>query len=382
MSKSKIVFILVFLLTCYPFAAIADSMHFSTTPVHSPSNSGKWNIGYVQGGEYGDYCDTLLATLDGLIKLGWIDPIDTSQFIGLDAGDVWKILAQKANSSFLRFVGDGFYSADWKSENRKEIKQQLEQRIQAGNSLDLLIAMGTWAGQDLSKSKLDIPVIVMCTSNPVAAGIIKSPKASGKKNLHAQFDPTFHERQIKYFHLTVPFKKLGIIFEDTDVGKSYAGFSSVEKAAKENGFDLVVCHAQSDIPDTTQCEKEYLDCVDNLATKIDALYVTAHGGVNAHTIPLIVEKTIRYSIPTFSQYGSKDVEKGLLISLSRTSYKKVGMFEAAIIANVLNGANPGDLVQVFEEPLQITLNIDTAQHIGYLPTADVIAAADKIFHSR
>ncbi|MCG8552734.1 MAG: hypothetical protein MI799_20205 [Desulfobacterales bacterium] len=382
MLKSKIVFILVLFCIFYPFAAIAGSMNVSTKPVHSPSKSGKWNIGYVQGGEYGDYCDTLLATLDGLIQLGWIGPLDTNQLRGLDAGAVWKILTQKADSPFLHFVEDGFYSADWKSENRKKITDQLAQRIQAGNSFDILIAMGTWAGQDLSQSDMDTPVIVMSTSNPVATGIIKSPNASGKKNIHAQLDPTFQERQIKYFSETVSFKKLGIIFENTDVGKSYAGLRSVKKTAKEKGFDLVVCHAQSDIPDTSQCEKEYLACVDNLSTKIDALYVTAHGGVTDRTIPVIVEKTIRYSIPTFSQYGSKDVEKGLLVSLSRTSYKKVGMFEAAIIANVLNGANPGDLVQVFEEPLQISLNIDTAQHIGYLPTAGVIAAADKIFHSR
>ena len=72
---------------------------------------------------------------------------------------------------------------------------------------------------------------------------------------------------------------------------------------------------------------------------------------------------------------------GLLMSFSRTSFKKVGLFQAAIMANVFNGAKPGDLDQVFEEPLNISLNLNTAEIIGYIPSAAVIAAADEIYYN-
>jgi hypothetical protein len=67
------------------------------------------------------------------------------------------------------------------------------------------------------------------------------------------------------------------------------------------------------------------------------------------------------------------------MSLSRKDFEKIGLFQAAIMANVFNGANPGDLVQVFEEPLSISLNLDAASNIGYMPSADIIAAAEMLF---
>lgn len=383
MSKFKILLLTISFLFIFSFPLIAGDKRFSTSPIHSPSKYKKWRIGYFQGGEYADYRDTLLATIDGLIELGWIEPFNTAQFIKDDVQTIWEYLAKKIESDYLTFVNDGFYSAAWKTENRSTVTEQLVKRVQDKNDFDILFAMGTWAGQDLSNSPITTNIIVMSTSNPVVAGIIKSPFDSGKKNLHAQIDPTFHERQIKYFHEIIQFDSLGIIFENSETGKSYAGLASAQKVAKESGFDLVTCFAVSDIADISQCEQEYLNCIDRIAReKIDALYVTAHGGVTDQSIKSIVEKTHHYNIPTFSQYGTKEVEKGLLISLSRIDFKKVGLFEAAIISNVLNGAAPGDLVQIFKEPLHISINIDTAQRISYLPSADVIAAADIIFKNQ
>ena len=60
----------------------------------------------------------------------------------------------------------------------------------------------------------------------------------------------------------------------------------------------------------------------------------------------------------------------------------MGLFQAAIMANVFNGAQPGDLAQVFEEPLNISLNMGTAERIGYIPSATVIAAADILYQRK
>ena len=370
----------IVILLAFSYTALAGDISYSTKPVHSPSESKKWRIGYLQGGEYIDYKETLIATVEGLMELGWILYVDTQRFADLDAETIWKELADKCQSDYVCFVKDAFYNAGWQSDRRQSVANAISQRIQKNGDIDLIFAMGTWAGQDLSKLPLDTNVLVMTASDPVAAGIIKSPYDSGAKNLHAHTDPTIYERQIRLFHEITQFKKLGIIFEDSLAGRSYAGLASAERVSKELGFDIVACSAVSDIPDRHKCEQEYLDCIDKIASEIDALYISVHGGVTDNSIPTIVERSKRHRIPTFSQSGSKEVEKGFLMSLSRISFKKVGLFQAAIIANIFNGAKPGDLVQVFEEPLNILLNIDTSQSIGFLPSADFIAAADILCH--
>lgn len=382
MSKFKILLLTISFLFIFSFPLIAGDKRFSSSPIHSPSKYKKWRIGYFQGGEYADYRDTLLATIDGLIELGWIEPFNTAQFIKDDVQTIWEYLAKKIESDYLTFVNDGFYSAAWKTENRSTVTEQLVKRVQDKNDFDILFAMGTWAGQDLSKSNIDTNILVMSSTDPVVAGIIKSSHDSGNKNIHVQIDPTFHARQIKYFYEVMQFEKLGIIFENSKAGKSYAGISSAEDVSKKYGFELVTCHALSDSADISQCEREYLDCIDQLSTKVDALYISAHGGVNDNSIKTITQKTNQYKIPTFSQSGPKEIEQGILLTLARIDFYKLGLFEAAILANVLNGASPGDLVQIFEEPLHIALNIDTARQIGYLPSADVIAAADMIFRTK
>lgn len=359
--------------------AFTDDTNYGTSP-KPPSANQKWRIGYLQGGEYVDYRRTLLATVEGLMGLGWIKPVDLSSLSDTDVETIWKWLAQKSPSDYLEFVGDAFYSAGWDAKLREEVVGDLYDRTQKKDDIDLIIAMGTWAGQDVVKKGLNTKVLVMSASDPVASGIIKSAHDSGAKNLHAHVDPTLFERQIRLFREFVRFRKLGIILENSVTGRSYAGIESAERVARELGFEIVTCFAVSDIPDTEKCEKAYLACVDNIAAKVDALYVTLHGGVSDNSIPFVVQRAFDHRLPTFSQSGSHEVEKGLLMSMSRNSFKKVGLFHAAIMAKVFNGAKPGELDQVFEEPLSIALNLSTAKIIGYMPSAAAIAAADEIYH--
>ncbi|GAB6907488.1 ABC-type uncharacterized transport system, periplasmic component [Desulfosarcina cetonica] len=357
----------------------AADTKYNTEPIHSVSPSKKWRIGYLQGGDYIDYKRTLLATVKGLADLGWMPAIDTDMLETLSVQEIWTWLAHHANSDYIDFVGDGFYCENWDSARRTSIVKDIIERLQRSGDIDLIMAMGTWAGQDLSTAPVDTPVIVMTASDPLAAGIIQSVTESGRKNLHVYIDPTLIERQLRLFHEIIRFKKLGLIYEDTAAGRSYAGVAIAEKLSSELGFNIVSCIALSDIPDIGQSEQEYLQCIHNISLNIDAFFTTVHSGVNEKTIPMIAEQLNRLRTPTFSQSGAEEVEKGILMSLSRNTFKGLGKFEAMTIAKVFNGANPGDLVQVFEEPLSISLNLETAKSIGYIPSADIIAATDIFF---
>ena len=145
------------------------------------------------------------------------------------------------------------------------------------------------------------------------------------------------------------------------------------------GFEIVTCHTQSDISDQTIAGQSVVQCFERLAKEADAIYVTLQGGVNTQTIPKLVEIANRHRIPTFSQAGSKGVQYGLLLSISRPSFKPVGLFLAATVAKVLNGAKPRQLDQLFQEPRNIAINLKTAELIGLYLYADVLAAADELY---
>ena len=311
--------------------------------------------------------------------MGWIERTQLPRLNGEETSGLWKWLATEAKSNYLDFVKDAHYNAKWEDDLRVKTVKNLIHRLNSRKDIDLLIAMGTWAGKDLANSKHKTKTMVVSASDAVGAGIIKSVDDSGFNHVHAYVDPFRYQRQVKAFHDMIGFQKLGVTYENTVDGRSYAAIDTVEKVAKERGFEIIRCFAVSDIADVDKKEKEYIDCFRNLTQKADAIYVTVHGGVSARSIPKMVEIANSHRTPTFSQSGSEEVKWGILASLSQAGFKYVGQFHAETFAKVFNGAKPRDLDQIFEEPKKISINLKTAVSIGYDPPVDVLAAADEIY---
>ena len=352
---------------------------FGTAPVLD--NGEKWKVVFYEGGPHVNYYHYLEATILGLMKLGWIEKaeLDKIQSKSKDTRRLWNWLVKSSNSDYLEFVEDGYYSANWDDNQRQENRSRILQSLKPGTDIDLVIAMGTWAGLDLANNEHSVPTIVMSTSDPVESGIIKSAEDSGYDHVHARVDPYRYERQLRIFHDIIKFKKLGIAFEDSIYGRSYSAIDTVEKVAADIGFDVVKCHTKSDISDTDIASDSVVQCFNELSKKVDAIYVTIQGGVNSESIPRLVRIANRNRIPTFSQLGAKEVQQGFLFSISRPGFKPAGLFLSATIAQILNGAKPRQLKQLFEETPSIAINLKTAEIVGLYLYADILAAADTIY---
>ena len=358
-------------------AGAIDEDRFAT---ETTTNGGKkWRIGYYEGGEYLTYQMVLTATIRGLMNLGWVDPMAIPPQEGEQTEQLWRWLAQNIDSDYVEFVPDAHYSANWDDDHHAELSSQVTERLNTTHDIDLLIAMGTWAGKAFANDRHSTPTMVLSTSDPISAGIIRSVEDSGYDHVHAKVDPYRFERQVTVFHEIIGFEKLGIAFEDSVNGRSYAAIDVVEKLSRERGFEVVKCHTQSDITDISVAEQSVVDCFNELSTKVDAIYVTEQGGVTRRSIPKLVEIANRHHIATFSQAGSSDVRFGVLASLSQKGYKYVGEFHARTFAQVFNGASPNQLNQLFEEPPKIAINLKTAELIGFDPPIVLIGAADEIY---
>lgn len=350
---------------------------FSTTP---KTNKGKkWRVGYYEGGEYVDYQKIFTETIKGLMKQGWIEQAHLPLQKGEQTKQLWNWLATEVKSKYLQFVKDAHYSANWDDKLREKTAAAVIKRLNKNKDIDLMIAMGTWAGQDLANNDHSTAIEVMSASDPLAAGIIKTIEDSGYDHVHAQIDPFRYERQVRVFHDMIGFKKIGICYEDSEAGRSYAAIDKVEKVAKERGFQIVRSFTKSDVADTKLAEESVKKAFRALIGKCDAIYVTVQGGVNYRSIPELANIANTYQIPTFSQSGSDEVKYGFLASISQAGFRYIGEYHAEIIAKILNGVKPRKLPQLFEEPPKIAINLKTAEVIGFDPPVDILLAADEIF---
>jgi ABC-type uncharacterized transport system substrate-binding protein len=355
----------------------ANKDNFSIEP--ATNHGKKWRLAYYEGGEYIDYKLTLIATVKGLMEIGWVEYAEFPKVKGEATADIWDWLAKNAKSNYIQFVKDAHYSANWDEKVRKDMAQKIIKRLNHKKDIDLIIAMGTWAGKDLANNLHKTPTMVLTASDAVGAGIVESNEDSGFDHVQAHVDPFRYERQVRIFHDIFKFKKLGVAYENSVNGRSYASIDLIEKVSKERHFDIVRCYTQSDIADQDLAGQSVINCFEKLASKVDAIYVTLQGGVNTKTVPELVRISNDKHVPTFSQSGSEEVKYGFLLSNSTAGFKYVGVFHAESIAKVFNGAKPGELGQVFEGPPKIAINLKTAELIGFDPPMIILGAADEIF---
>jgi ABC-type uncharacterized transport system substrate-binding protein len=313
------------------------------------------------------------------MDLGWMERREIPYQRDKDTKALWAWLATKAKSEFLSFLPSGFYSANWDERKRKGVQRAILDRVRKAKDVHLIIAAGTWAGIDLANDEHATPTIIISTTDPVGAGIIKSTEDSGRDHVWARVDPHRYLRQLKVFHDIVGFRRLGMAYENSVYGRSYAVIDIVDKLAKERGFTVLRCFTKSDISDEIEAGDSVKKCFEQLVESADAIYVTQQRGVNRHTIQTLVQIANSRDVPTFSQFGSREVEAGFLLSMSRPSFKPVGVFLAATMVQILNGAKPRKLKQVFEEEPTIAINLKTAEQIGFYVYADVLAAATEVY---
>jgi ABC-type uncharacterized transport system substrate-binding protein len=364
--------LLLLILLSLSFVSAAQAAEdFPATPALPPGKVIR--LAYLEAGPFPNYPPNLVAFVKGLAGLGWLEHPNIPDFEDpSDARSVWDWLVKNAKSDKLSFVADGFYEEDWDKEKRKTVKAQLVERLNKKKDIDFVIALGTWAGQDMADAQISTPVMVFSASDPLKAGIVKTNEYSGWSHLHARVDPTRYERQVRLFHDIVGYHRLGVVYENTPEGRTYAAIADVEKIAAEIGFEVFSCFSINQTPDLKLANSSVVECHEFLAPKIDALYITNQTGVNDANMPAMMEPLLKRRIPTFSQPGSRLVKLGALMSIAQAGFKYVGEFHGGTAGKIFNGAMPGDSPK-------ISLNLETAKYIGYNPPVEILVAADEIF---
>jgi ABC-type uncharacterized transport system substrate-binding protein len=340
----------------------------------------RWRIGYLEGGAYRDYETVLRATINALADFGWIEPVDLPDADYETHGPLWSFISANVQSEYIEFPSDAFYTSDFNAARRSETRAAVLKRLNQKKDIDLMIAMGTWAGQDLATDDHSVPTIVASTSDPIASGIIDSVEDSGHDHVVARVNPDRYANHVRLFHQIVGFRKLGIVYENSPEGRTFGAVADVERVARDLGFEVVRCFAPFNNVTVPEAEGAVADCYAELAPKVDAVYITVHRGVTPQNMENILAPLNRHKVYTYSMAGSHEVRQGVLMSIAMAGYRASGIYYAELMAEIFHGAKPRDLEQKHVDPPKIALNLKTANIINYDPSFDVLAAADEIYN--
>lgn len=337
-------------------------------------------IGYAESMPYGNYASTLVAILRELERMGW-----TGDLTGMpyhpgqtDTAALWSWLAEHAGSSALEFVADAHVTNLTPGDAAALVK-----RLNDNQDIDLMIVMGTVAGIALATDAHRVPVLVFSCTNPIAAGIVTSETDTGRDHVWAHLDPQRFLRQLSVFHKTFQFRRLGIAYDDSPAGRAIASLPDIEAAAARLGFELVERHvrAPADKNDQQRYEADLSAAWDALSREADAMYIT-YGRWPLDRFSALIQPFLQRRIPTFSQLGPEEVERGALMSIARADMAGIGQFGAVTIASALAGEPLRHLPQVYFDTPSIAWNAATAQAIGYRIPFPALLATDSLYGVR
>jgi len=160
------------ILLAAPQARALERQDFSMVP--TTNDGAPWRVAYIEGGPYSNYYNYLYATIQGLMDLGWIKDTPIPRDDLERTTQLWSWLCKEADSPYIQFLDDAYYTANWDKEARVSVAEKLIRRLNDHRKIDLVIAMGSWAGKDLANDRHRTPTVIMSTSDPVGSGIIKS----------------------------------------------------------------------------------------------------------------------------------------------------------------------------------------------------------------
>lgn len=348
-----------------------------------------FRIGVIQSGNYFAYNDVLISIRDGLVDLGWAEkvplpdkPADPESPFIRDILKAWS-----GNSAFVEFVPEAFVDLNWTEDI--EAPAAMKALLGDASGVDLVISLGTGAGKFVKKlvvaGQVKVPVMVESVSDPIGSGIIVSATDSGSPLVSASFDPDVYDRQIRLFHRVVGFKRLGLIYTDTDTGRAYAALDKVQQAAKDLGFQVIpnteVLEDPPDPKDIPKAEEAYLAAVRSLGTKVDAIYLAIQAGLTSNSLARVLALAEQYKIPTFIMEGPDFVKMGTMLGESNTVQIIEGLYSAKKLTRILSGVAPNTLPQVNAHMPHIALNLAEARRIGFDIPVDVVLGADDVFAS-
>ena len=180
-------------------------------------------------------------------------------------------------------------------------------------------------------------------------------------------------------HEILRFKKIGIIFENTQVGRKISGYDLLASLAKRKDIKIVGCQIPFALLNKTDTQDALIDCYGKLSLSTNAILVSPLLGVNQTLIKRLNGGLTFFKIPTISLDARNEPNN---ITLSLTKRTDIDKFSV----NVFNGLLHNQKIHEFSEKLKgipdIKINLENMQHIGQGDTPVLLLSPDVFLHEK
>ncbi len=238
-----------------------------------------------------------------------------------------------------------------------------------GDDIDMILAIATPSAQAVANASKDtaIPVLFTAVTDPVAAGLVKSPDKP-ETNLTGTTDMAPVAEQVKLIRDIKPsVKNVGIIYNTGEVN-SVVQVDLAKEAAEQLGLNIIEAVVTS--------TNEVSQAAKSLVGKVDAIYVPTDNIVVA-ALEAVIQVAEENKILVVS--GEKDSVKRGAVSTIGLDYYKLGQQTGEMALKILSGeAKPQDMPVESQNNTDIIINLKAAKAMGVTIPESLIKKAAEI----
>lgn len=254
------------------------------------------------------------------------------------------------------------------AQGNSAIASQIARKF-VGESPDVIVAIATPSAQTMAAAARKTPVVFSAVTDPVGAKLVKSLEAPGA-NITGVTDMLPIERHIDLLERVVPdAKRIGTVYNPGEAN-AVALVELLEERLAARDMELVKAAATK--------TSEVLGAARSLVGKADAIYLTTDNTVIS-AVEAVISVGERASIPVFAA-DTATVSRGAVAALGFDYYDH-GRQTGAMVARILEGANPGDIDVESVDTLDLFVNPAAAERMGITLSDDLISEAKKVVNS-
>ncbi len=236
--------------------------------------------------------------------------------------------------------------------------------------VDVIVATNNVVISAAQKATKTIPIVIVTTVDPVAAGYVKSfAQPGGNITGIASLSRDISAKRIELLKELFPkLSRAGILWDAAGPGPAIA-FKEYEEAAQGFKFDLRSIEVRGptpDLPGAFQIAK---------TARLDALIVVANP-LTGQYAKQVFELATKNRLPSITE-ERRYVNAGGLVSYGPNRedlYRRA----AEYVVDILKGAKPGHLPVKLPSKFEIFINFKTAQQIGVAIPQHILVQADKV----
>jgi putative tryptophan/tyrosine transport system substrate-binding protein len=236
--------------------------------------------------------------------------------------------------------------------------------------VDVIVAVNNVAIRAAKEATKTIPIVMVSSVDPVAAGYVDSfAHPGGNITGLANLGRDLSAKRVELLKEVLPkMSRVGVLWDADGPGPAIA-FKEYEGAARSFKLELrsVKVHGPSpDLVGAFQAAK---------TARLDALIVVGNP-LTAQHAKQVFEVATKNRLPTMTEEG-RYVEAGGLISYGANAtdlYRRA----AGYVVEILKGAKPADLAVKLPAQFQVFINLKTAHQLGLVIPQHVLVQADKV----